>query len=174
MAVGESLLSSSLDMPAAGILPAESSGQPAARRIPPLRLIIAADTLVVLGSGSRTRVIGKPSSVDEARSMLRLLQGKTHRVYSGLCLLNLETRSRETVTACTKIRFAPMSDREIESCLLSGEWQGAAGAYRIQGQASYYIEGIEGSWSCVVGLPIRELYGILCRAGYDFSSVKGA
>jgi len=106
--------------------------------------------------------------VDEARSMLALLEGKTHRVYSGLSLLNSETGSRDSMVSCTKLRFATMSDREIETYIASGEWQDAAGAYRIQGQASYFIESIEGSWSCVMGLPIRELYGILGRAGYDF------
>ncbi len=138
------------------------------------RLVIAADTLVVLGSGSRTKVVGKPASIAEARLMLGQLQGKTHKVYSGLCLLNLWTGRRESTVACTKLRFAPMSEAEIERNLESGEWRGAAGAYRIQGRASYHIDAIEGSWSCVVGLPIRELYVILCRAGYDFTPDKGA
>lgn len=140
---------------------------------PQLRFIIAADTLVVLGSGSRTRVIGKPSTVDEARAMLGMLEDRIHRVYSGICLLNRETGKRESVVACTRLRFAHMTEQEIESYLASGEWVGAAGAYRIQGQASYYIESIHGSWSCVMGLPIRELYGILSRAGYEFTLADG-
>ncbi len=151
-----------------------SAGQPSFDGPPPPRLVVAADTLVVLGSGSRKKVIGKPATIEEARSMVKSLQGNTHRVYSGLCLLNLETGRRESAVACTKLRFAPMSDREVEAYLASEEWRGAAGAYRIQGQASYYIDVIEGSWSCVVGLPIRELYVILCRAGYDFTPDKGA
>jgi len=138
-----------------------------------LRLGIAADTLVVLGSGSSITVIGKPSSLDEARTMLCLLQGKTHRVYSGLCLLDLDTGKRESVVACTTLRFASMTEAEIVRYLDSEEWIGAAGAYRIQGQASYFIESIRGSWSCVMGLPIRELYGILNRAGYEFTPEKG-
>lgn len=185
MAVGKSLLADSCPMASfggqssfVGQASAEGevrpAGQPSSGGYPPPRLVVAADTLVVLGSGSRKKVIGKPATIEEARSMLKSLQGGTHRVYSGLCLLNLETGGRESAVACTKLRFAPMSDREVEAYLASGEWLGAAGAYRIQGRASYYIDVIEGSWSCVVGLPIRELYVILCRAGYDFTPDKGA
>jgi len=60
-----------------------------------------------------------------------------------------------------------MSAAEIEEYLDSGEWEGVAGAYRVQGLAARHIERIEGSWSGIVGLPIRELYVILRRAGFD-------
>lgn len=141
--------------------------------LPRPRLMLSADTLVVLGEGKNSQVIGKPENKDHARAMLKQLQGKTHRVYSGLCLFNFESEKSETVIATTKVSFARMKDEEIEEYLQWNEWQGAAGAYRIQGRASWYIKGITGSWSCVVGLPIRELYGILSNAGYDFAPVKG-
>ena len=141
--------------------------------LPRPRLMLAADTLVVLGEGTSLEVIGKPENLDEARSMLTRLQGRTHRVYSGLCLYDLRSEKRETVVATTKVRFAPMKDKEIEEYLGWNEWQGAAGAYQIQGRASWYIKDIAGSWSCVVGLPIRELYGILSNAGYEFAPAKG-
>ncbi len=76
---------------------------------------------------------------------------------------------RTTLSAST-VRFAPMEATEIEDYLASGDWEGAAGAYRIQGRAALYIEEIEGSWSGIVGLPIRELYGILRDADFRFPS----
>jgi septum formation protein len=71
-----------------------------------------------------------------------------------------------TTRSDTAVDFAPMSESEIENYLGSGEWMGVAGAYRIQGRASLFIDSVEGSWSGVVGLPMRELYVILRDAGY--------
>ncbi len=62
--------------------------------------------------------------------------------------------------------FAPMTEEEIEGYIASGEWSGVAGAYRIQGLAAFFIDRLEGSWTGVVGLPMRELYVILHAAGY--------
>lgn len=134
------------------------------------RLLLAADTLVAFHRSGRWKTIGKPEDRDDARAMLTYMAGKTHTVFSGLCLLDTETGARHTVCSSTSVRFAPMSALEIESYLDTDEWRGAAGAYRVQGRGSCFIEMLKGSWSCVVGLPIRELYGILINADYDFGA----
>ena len=132
------------------------------------RLLLASDTLVALRRAGAWRTIGKPADRDEARSMLHQLEGRTHTVFTGLCLAETGSGSRSTICATTSVRFAAMSDAEIERYLDCEEWRGAAGAYRLQGRGSCFIEQVRGSWSCVVGLPIRELYGMLKDAGYDF------
>ncbi len=133
-----------------------------------IRLLLAADTLVAFRRARGWKTIGKPGDRDEARMMLKYMEGRTHWVFSGLCLIDMLTGWRHTALASTSVRFSAMDDAEIERYLDSGEWEGAAGAYRIQGAGSCFIEAMKGSWSCVVGLPIRELYGILRDADYDF------
>lgn len=132
------------------------------------RLLLAADTLVAFHLSRGWKTIGKPRDRDEARTMLHYMEGHTHRVFSGLCLLDTRKGERHSVLSSTKVRFSSMSGMEIERYLDTGEWEGAAGAYRVQGAGSCFISSLQGSWSCVVGLPIRELYGILRDADYDF------
>ena len=142
---------------------AEAPGTAEPPALPPTlpRLLLASDTLVALRRGGVWRTIGKPADRDEARAMLALLAGRTHTVFTGLCLAEIGTGRRDTVCATTAVRFAAMSGAEIEGYLDCEEWRGAAGAYRLQGRGSCFIEQVRGSWSCVVGLPIRELYGML-------------
>jgi len=126
------------------------------------RWILGADTLVsVDGEAS-----GKPADVGDARAMLRRLSGRDHVVSSGLAVLDRVTGRVETAVSETVVRFAAMSDTEIEAYLDTGEWEGVAGAYRIQERAALFVERVEGSFSGVVGLPIREFYVILLRCGY--------
>lgn len=141
---------------------------PTASASPAPRLLLASDTLVALRRSKVWQTIGKPADRDEARAMLSRLAGRTHTVFTGLCLAETGTGNRSTVCATTTVRFAAMSGTEIERYLDCEEWRGAAGAYRLQGRGSCFIERVRGSWSCVVGLPIRELYGMLKDAGYDF------
>ena len=136
------------------------------------RFLLAADTLVAFPLPKTWKTIGKPGDRVEAREMLSYMEGKTHTVFSGLCLLDLENGTRLTACSKTAVRFSGMTEEEIEDYLDSGEWRGAAGAYRVQGRGSCFIESMKGSWSCVVGLPIRELYGILTSAGYEFGAVE--
>ena len=136
------------------------------------RFLLAADTLVAFHLPKTWKTIGKPEDRVEAREMLSYMEGKTHTVFSGLCLLDLENGTRLTAYSKTAVRFSGMTEEEIEDYLDSGEWRGAAGAYRVQGRGSCFIESMKGSWSCVVGLPIRELYGILTSAGYEFGAVE--
>lgn len=129
--------------------------------------ILAADTLVALRRGAVWKTIGKPQDREDAAAMLRELAGKTHSVFTGLCLLERKSGRRQTSTCASSVRFATLSDDEIDGYLDTGEWNGAAGAYRIQGFGSCIVEELKGSWSCVVGLPIRELYAMLGSAGIE-------
>jgi len=143
-------------------------------------VVIAADTLVcdpfplplpesagdfVDLSGSRT--LGKPTNREDARRMLRLLSGRSHSVHTGLVILDAAASREEAALSTSLVRFASLSESEIEAYLASGEWEGVAGAYRIQGLAALFIEEIRGSWSGIVGLPIHELYAILCRLSIE-------
>jgi septum formation protein len=131
------------------------------------RLVLAADTLVCLpGLGDAELVLGKPASRVEAASMMRHLAGRSHVVRTGMALLDRLSGRMTSSRSDSIVSFAPMSDLEIEAYLDSREWEGVAGAYRIQGRASFYIERLEGSWTGVVGLPMHELYVILSDAGY--------
>ena len=121
----------------------------------PDTLILASDTLVTLDG----EFLGKPRDEEQARSMLRMLQGCTHTVASGLAIL----QGDRLITAheLTGVAFASMTDSEIEAYLATGESYGKAGAYAIQGYASRYISGIQGDYFNVVGLPVRCLYETL-------------
>lgn len=121
----------------------------------PDTLILASDTLVTLDG----RFFGKPRDREDARAMLRDLQGRTHTVASGLALrMNGETAVAHELTGVT---FAPMTESEIEDYLRTEESFGKAGAYAVQGHAARYITGIRGDYFNVVGLPVRKLYETL-------------
>jgi septum formation protein len=135
------------------------------------RLVLAADTLVCLPAQTQSGeelALGKPADLDQARRMMLLLSGRTHYVRTGLYLLDRLSGQGEGVRSDSLVEFAPMSEDEISAYLAMGEWEGVAGAYRIQGLAALYITKLEGSWSGVVGLPLRELYVILRQADYRF------
>jgi len=123
--------------------------------------IIAADTIVAVGR----RILPKPELLEEAASCLRLLSGRTHRVYSGLCLVTphdaVKTRLVET-----RVRFKRLSNEDIEKYLASGEWRNKAGGYAIQGLAGTFVVKIIGSYTNVVGLPLYESMAMLQGEGY--------
>jgi septum formation protein len=129
---------------------------------PKPRWILGADTLVSLDG----LVFAKAEDRAEAGRMLNALAGQTHQVYSGLALIDGYTGAVHSMVSTTDVRFAPLSGQEIEAYLATDEWQGVAGAYRIQERASFFVERIEGSFSGVVGLPLREFYVILRQAAY--------
>lgn len=124
--------------------------------------ILSADTVISLNN----KILGKPASQNEAFEFIKLLQGKTHEAITSIVLYNGTKKSTSIKTAVTKVTFVPMTDEEINFYIETGDWHGAAGAYRIQGMASCFISKIEGSQSCVVGLPIFELYDMLKSQGY--------
>lgn len=124
--------------------------------------ILGADTLIV----HKGKALGKPQNTEDAKQYLKALSGSIHHVISALCLYNPHTAKTATRVCNTAVTFAALSKTEIDSYIATGEWIGAAGAYRIQGRAEIFIKKIEGSYSCVAGLPIFELYDILKEQKY--------
>ena len=127
--------------------------------------IIAADTLIF----SHGTPMGKPADVEQARSMLQSYSGAPHKVITAICCYDEKLHRLSTRISSSNVCFKALSDAEIEWYLSTGEWQGAAGAYRIQGIAACFITKVEGSYSGIVGLPISELYDILKEHGYSFT-----
>ncbi len=123
--------------------------------------IVAADTVVVAGR----RILPKTELVDEAAACLRLLSGRGHRVYSGVCVLTPDGALRERVVE-TRVRFKRLSNDDFETYLASGEWRGKAGGYAIQGLAGSFVVKIVGSYSNVVGLPLYETMALLSGEGF--------
>jgi septum formation protein len=117
--------------------------------------ILCADTTVALGSD----ILGKPQDRQHAQDMLRALSGKTHAVYTAIAAgTPLEERHAISVS---QVRFATWSDAELNGYLDTGEWDGKAGAYAIQGRAAAHIAHIEGSYSGIMGLPVYETTELL-------------
>lgn len=127
-------------------------------------LVIGADTTVILDGAA----LNKPADADDARLMLRLLSGRTHRVYTGLCLIPVmggAVGAALTEHAVTDVAFDALSDETIAAYVASGEPLDKAGAYGIQGKALSFIPGIKGDYFNVVGLPLFVLGKMLARFG---------
>jgi septum formation protein len=121
----------------------------------PDHVVLAADTVVA----ARGHILGKPADAADAARMLRLLSDGMHKVHTAVVVRRGLDERTELVT--TRVRFAPLSEPEIAWYIASGEPDGKAGAYAIQGLGARFIEWIEGSWSNVVGLPIATAYRLL-------------
>jgi septum formation protein len=119
------------------------------------RPVLGVDTAVVLDG----RVFGKPRSAEEASEMLEALGGETHEVVSGLCLLTPGWAVVEHDV--TQVTFRPLTARDLAGYLASGEWEGRAGGYAIQGVGAALVSGIEGDYLNVVGLPVALLVRLL-------------
>ena len=128
------------------------------------RWVLGLDTVVEIDG----KVLGKPPGPEEAEAMLRMLSGRIHRVYSGIALLVERGKPIEEEVVCTEVKFRAMETAEIRFYIESGEWAGAAGAYRIQERGAFFVDWIKGSYSNVVGLPLEAFYGILVRNEYHF------
>jgi septum formation protein len=128
------------------------------------RWVLGLDTVVQVDG----KILGKPSGPEEAEEMLKMLSGKVHRVYSGIALLVERGKPIEQEVVCTEVKFRDMSQPELRFYVETGEWAGAAGAYRIQERGAFFVEWIKGSYSNVVGLPLEAFYGILVRNEYTF------
>jgi septum formation protein len=125
--------------------------------------VLGADTTVVCDA----RLLGKPASLDDARTILRLLSGRSHEVVTGVCLAQAgRLRSAVEVTAVT---FAPLSDEEIDWYVATGEPMDKAGAYHIDGRGALLVSAVHGSPSNVAGLPVPLLYRLLREAGVRLS-----
>jgi septum formation protein len=124
--------------------------------------VLAADTVVAVGR----RILPKAELVDDASNCLRLLSGRSHRVYTGVCLITPPGKVRQRLVE-TRVRFKRLSRDEIEAYLASGQWRGKAGAYAIQGLAATFVVKLVGSYSNVVGLPLYETVSLLTGDGFQ-------
>ena len=128
--------------------------------------VFGADTIIDFNG----EIYGKPKDRSDAERMLFSLQNRVHKVITGIALYNRRKNSIDSRTVTSRVSFAPLSKEEIEWYLSSGEWKDAAGSYRIQGLASCFIKSIKGSYSSIVGLPLREFYVMLKANGYPLGS----
>jgi septum formation protein len=128
------------------------------------RWVLGVDTMVEVDGVA----LGKPTGPDEAEQMLARLSGKVHRVWSGISLLVERGKPHDEQAVCTEVKFRAMEPGETRFYVETGEWAGAAGAYRIQERGAFFVEWIRGSYSNVVGLPLEAFYVILRRHGYQF------
>jgi septum formation protein len=136
----------------------------------PQDYVLGADTIVVVEHA----ILGKPRDFDHARSMLRLLSGRTHAVITGVCVVqpvvggqcSVASKNKTQVASeTTLVTMCEISDNEIRDYIATGEPMDKAGAYAIQGIASRWIPRIAGDYSNVVGLPVALVYAILRERG---------
>jgi septum formation protein len=125
----------------------------------PGALVLGADTEVVLDD----EVFGKPRDADAAAAMLRRLSGRTHRVLSAVSLVSREREAQ--AVSVSEVRFAELDDARIDAYVASGEPQGKAGGYAVQGRAQAFIAHLSGSHSGVMGLPLYETARLLRQFG---------
>jgi septum formation protein len=126
----------------------------------PDAIVLAADTVVAVGR----RILPKAETEAQARACLALLSGRSHRVFTGVALRMSDGITR-TRLGEARVTFKRLSHQEIEAYIASGEWQGKAGGYAIQGLAARYVSTIAGSYSAIVGLPLYETANLLQSAG---------
>lgn len=124
-------------------------------KIYPDSLVIGSDTVVVVGD----EILGKPSDEKEAYDMLSKLSGKVHRVITGVCLVQGDRK--ESFSQETKVRFYELDESEILDYIKTGDPMDKAGAYGIQGEGCVLVEGIEGDFFTVMGLPVARLKRVL-------------
>ena len=122
--------------------------------------VVGSDTVVVLDGVP----LGKPADAADAKRMLSALSGRTHAVVTGVALALPDGRVLQDATV-TRVRFAPLAEAEIDWYIASREPMDKAGAYGIQGLGARFIEGIEGDYYSVMGLPVRRLYEMLRESG---------
>ena len=122
-------------------------------------LILGADTVVVLDG----EILGKPTDPKNAFAILRKLSGRTHRVYTGLTLLNKYNGKTISDYDCTEVRFNRLEEQKITVYIATGEPMDKAGAYGIQGMGSFLVEKIDGNLDNVIGLPTGKLRGMLAQ-----------
>ena len=127
----------------------------------PDAIILAADTVVGVGR----RILPKTETIDEARKCLKLMSGRGHRVFTGVAVIDAKGDLMSRVVE-TRLKMKRLSNDELTQYLDSGEWQGKAGGYGIQGRAGAFISHLLGSYTNVVGLPLFETRNLLTGAGY--------
>lgn len=130
-------------------------------------VILSADTVVGVGR----RILPKTETIEDAENCLRLLSGRSHRVFTGVCVIKPNGQILSGVSQ-TRLKMKRLSRDEHSEYLQSGEWQGKAGGYGIQGMAGSFIHSINGSYTGVVGLPLYLTRKLLLSAGVAFSGAK--
>lgn len=126
----------------------------------PNDFVLAADTVVALGR----RQLGKAENAAEAEKFIQLLSGRRHRVITAVAIRYANKKSSRVIS--TVVAFKKLTHQEIKDYIATNEWQGVAGAYRIQGMAERFVKFINGSYSNVVGLPLYETTQMLKGMGY--------
>jgi septum formation protein len=122
-------------------------------------LVIGSDTIVVLGD----TILGKPSDDADACRMLAMLQGRAHAVYSGVAIVDAESKRSIAEVSKTLVIMRPLTDEQIAAYVRTGEPRDKAGSYGIQGLGSIFIEKIDGDFYTIVGLPLNLLYQMLLK-----------
>ena len=125
----------------------------------PDALVLGADTEVILDGV----VFGKPVDAADAADMLRKLSGRTHEVITAVAVVSAGREAQAVSTS--QVSFCEMAEADIDGYLATGEWEGKAGAYAIQGRAQAYIAHLSGSYSGVMGLPLFETAQLLRQFG---------
>ena len=120
-------------------------------------LVISADTVVV----NEGMILGKPKDADDAFAILKSLSGRTHKVYTGFCVLRVSDAYTVCENVCTKVTFKELSDSKIRRYIASNEVFDKAGAYGIQGLGAMLVDKIDGDYFNVVGLPVSKLSRVL-------------
>lgn len=146
---------------------ARQKGQEVAHTAQPQDLIISADTVVAIDG----QVLGKPATPQQAQQMLQVLSGRQHTVFTGVSVC----KDGQCLTGheATAVRFRPLTQREIAAYVRSGEPMDKAGAYGVQGLGALLVEGIDGDYSNVVGLPLCRLGRMLAQLGVDLLGQQG-
>jgi septum formation protein len=138
---------------------AKAKAAAAVVRAEPGAVVLAADTTVV----AKGRILGKPAGAADASDMLRQLSGDIHLVHTAVTVRVSDRERSEVVTS--RVRFVPLTEDDIAWYVATGEPEGKAGAYAIQGRAARFVDWIEGSWSNIVGLPVADVHRLLKDIG---------
>ncbi|WP_152046930.1 Maf-like protein [Aureimonas psammosilenae] len=127
------------------------------------RIVLAADTVVAVGR----QIMPKAELREDAVANLRILSGRMHRVFTGVCVIGPGSERHHIRLVESRVRFKRLSREDIESYVASGEWRGKAGGYAIQGLAGRFVVRLIGSYTNVVGLPLYETVSLLDGQGFD-------
>ena len=130
----------------------------------PGEILLAGDTTVAVGR----RILGQAADEAEQRKFLELISGRRHHVMSAVCVIATDGTSR-TKLSDSIVKFKRFESREIDAYIASGEGQGKAGGYAIQGHAEAYVSWMSGSFSGVMGLPLHETRNLLIASGYPLA-----
>lgn len=155
-----------LDVPAEVVMSlAEQKAVDVAKEMPEGTVILGSDTVVAADG----KILGKPKSHEEAYEMIRRLAGRSHQVYTGVCLVKKGPEGEaDTVVSFydeTDVNVSPMTEKEIREYADSEEPMDKAGSYAVQGFFARYIDGLKGSYANVMGLPVHLVYQELKKLG---------